>query len=70
MSTTRDTFTLVYRPRGRYVHLENNMSCPVVLRFCEEGHEAWLGTGTQEEYEIAARGELCPHCKKRMERYR
>jgi hypothetical protein len=68
--TSPPEFTRLYRPRGaRYAHLESGsrIICGGPYEFA--GHENWLGTGNQHEYEVAARLPLCPQCFRVREGY-
>ena len=62
-----DYFTRVYLARGRYAHLREEDGSGDIACYPpgspEDGRDdRWLGTGTQREYETAARMPLCPHC--------
>jgi hypothetical protein len=58
-------YARVYRSRGQYAHLrhEGDIACdPLGIRFPPGDDDRWLGTGSQAEYETAARRPLCPRC--------
>lgn len=64
-------YTRVYRPHGKIAHLwELAGGCPVMNRWSDPDwldRESWLGTGSQEEYEHAAKLPLCTDCFRRRE---
>jgi hypothetical protein len=57
---TPPVYTRVYRERGQYAHLRE----AVISVGCEgeDEYPEWYGTGSQREYEHAARKRLCPKC--------
>jgi hypothetical protein len=52
-------WTRVYLPRGHKAHLKEVLSCPVNQ---DHGDEDFIGTGSQDEYDRAARMPLCLWC--------
>jgi hypothetical protein len=58
---TGPVYTRVYRRGGRVAHILE----AVIGTGCEreeEDHAIWRGTGSQREYDLAAKKPLCPKC--------
>lgn len=60
-----DGDSLVYSPSGHVAHIlsQNYALCEYVPMWPNQ----WMGTGSQEEYEKAARLRLCRKCRKYRE---
>lgn len=62
--SARAEFTRVYAQYGRMAHLvRSDSQAQFGEALCRRNpRTAWLGTGSQEEYELAGRMRLCPRC--------
>lgn len=54
----------IYAPRGSVAHLRANEAATITACGLYRP-EGWWGTGTQDEYEEAARRPLCRLCRER-----
>jgi hypothetical protein len=57
-------YTRLYWQHGHVAHLMPGYSASVSSTMCGEGPDSWmLGTGSQDEYDKAARLPTCKRCK-------
>lgn len=59
---SRPEYTRVYLPGGRQAHLAEAVSWTGCGGRAAGRRDCWLGTGSQDEYETAARLPLCTAC--------